>query len=170
METRGFMKDMNRADLLKMRDGGMGNAAIAVSVGCSVKTIYDLIGPQPPEITKRNRREGMARASESRWSKTSVGGYTVERKMKSFMPPREELEEQKKAVLVVKPMKTPIPLHGEYMDYVISADRDLIDVDTSEGRTLMQIQMDKLDLFIAELTAIKNNAGIDKPMKVQFWG
>ena len=89
--------------------------------------------------------------------------------MKSFMH-REEPEEQKKAVLVVKPMKTPIPLHGEYMDYVISAERDLIDVDTHEGRTLMQIQMDKLDLFIAELTAIKNNAGIDKPTKVQFWG
>lgn len=86
------------------------------------------------------------------------------------MPRREEPEEQKKAVLVVKPVKAPILLHGEYMDYVISAERDLIDVDTPEGRTLMQIQMDKLDLFIAELTAIKNNAGIDKPMKVQFWG
>ena len=170
MATRGFMKDMNRADLLKMRDDGMGNAAIAASVGCSTKTIFDIIGSQPPEITRRNRQEGIARAKEARWSKNSEGGYTVERKALSFMPRREEPEEQKKAVLVVKPMKTPIPLHGEYMDYVISAERDLIDVDTPEGRTLMQIQMDKLDLFIAELTAIKNNAGIDKPMKVQFWG
>lgn len=72
--TRGFMKDMNRTDLLKMRDSGMGNAMIAKSVGCSAKTIFDIIGPQPTEITKRNRREGMARASEARRSKSSEGG------------------------------------------------------------------------------------------------
>lgn len=74
--TRGFMKDMNRADLLKMRDDGMGNAAIAAIVGCSTKTIFDIIGSQPPEITRRNRQEGIARAKEARWSKTSEGGGT----------------------------------------------------------------------------------------------
>ena len=31
-----------------VRLGGMGNAAIAKSVGCSTKTIFDIIGAEKP--------------------------------------------------------------------------------------------------------------------------
>lgn len=65
-KNHGFMKDMNRADLLKMRDGGMSNREIAVSLGCSTPVVYQLIGKQPEEITKRCRREGMERWKEER--------------------------------------------------------------------------------------------------------
>ena len=164
--NRGFMKDMNRADLIKMREGGMSNAAIAVSLGCSKATVYHLIGKQPPEISKRNKELGYIAMRKENRAEASEEGRTVVRKMKSFMPRSEE--EPEKAVLVMKPVKMPIPLHGEYMDYVISAERDLIDVDTAEGRTLIQIPADMLETFIAELTAIRNNIGADKPM--QFWG
>ena len=133
-KSRGFMKDMNRADLLSMREGGMGNAAIAKSLGCSKDTVYSIIGKQPEEITRRNRREAAERAREA---KLSEGERVVNRVVKalSYTPKREE----EKAVLVLKPMQVAIPLHGSYMDYTISADRKTVDVDNSLGRTLMQI-------------------------------
>ena len=87
-----------------------------------------------------------------------------ERKALSYTPKRDEA----KAVLVMKPMQVAIPLHGSYMDYTISADRKTVDVDNSEGRTLMQIRAEMLDTFIAELTAIRNN--IDGDGMRQFWG
>lgn len=162
-KSRGFMKDMNRADLLSMREGGMGNAAIAKALGCSTETVYALIGRQPEEITKRNRQEAIKRAQEA---KTSEGGRAVNRLVKalSYTPKCDEA----KAVLVMKPIQIAIPLHGCFMDYTISADRTMIDVDSAEGRTLMQIPAEMLDTFIAELTAIKNNIGGDGMN--HFWG
>lgn len=91
----------------------------------------------------------------------------MERKIHSYMPPRDE-EPAPAAVLVMKPVKMAIPLRGEFMHYVISPDRDLIDVETEGGRALLQVPADKLDTFIAELNAIKKNIGAEKPM--QFWG
>lgn len=161
-----LMCDMDKATLLNMRDGGMSNAEIAVSVGCSKATIYKLIGKQPEDISKRARNAGYARAWEAR-RKPAEGGYTTERKMQSFMPKREEAEPAS-AVLVMKPVKMPIPLRGEFMHYVISPDRDLIDVETEGGRALIQIPAEKLDTFIAELNAIKKNIGAAQPMP--FWG
>jgi hypothetical protein len=55
---RGFMKDMNRSDLLKMREGGMSNKAIAKSLGCSYNTVLELIGKQPKDITSASCRVG----------------------------------------------------------------------------------------------------------------
>lgn len=80
---------------------------------------------------------------------------------------REEPQEDAEpaAVLVVK--RAPIMLSGAFMDYVVAADSKMIDVET-EGRTLMQIPAEKLETFIAELTAISRNIGAEKPM--QFWG
>lgn len=78
-------------------------------------------------------------------------------------------EEPKKCVLVVKALPPmPIPLHGEFMDYVISADRTSVDVETEQGRCLLQIPMEKIDTFIAELNAIKRNAS--SGAAGQFWG
>ena len=86
--------------------------------------------------------------------------------MKSFMPQPEESEQERAAVLAVK--KSPVCLSGAYMCYCVSAERDTVDVETAEGRVLMQIPADKLETFIAELGAIKNNIGAERPM--QFWG
>ena len=58
-------------------------------------------------------------------------------------------------------------LAGSFMDYVVSADSKMIDVE-KEGRTLIQIPTDSLSTFINELAAISRNIGEQKPM--QFWG
>lgn len=58
--SRGFMKDMDKTTLLKMRDDGMTNAEIAVSLGCSKQTIYNLIGSMPPEMRRRIFQENGA--------------------------------------------------------------------------------------------------------------
>ena len=75
-------------------------------------------------------------------------------------------EEPARAVLAVR--NSTINLLGSFMAYCISADRSVIDVETPEGRCLMQIPADKLDQFIDELTAIKKNIN-DKSYK-PFWG
>lgn len=159
------MKDMNRADILAMREGGMGNVAIAQSLVCSTKTVWDLIGAQPKEITNRNRQLGIQRAKEERWSNKREGGYTVERKMKSFMP-HDEPEEETIAALVVK--ASPIWLHGEYMEYTIAADKSRVDVYTGDGAALISVPRDKLKAFIAELQSIEKHIDTCRPM--EFWG
>jgi hypothetical protein len=162
--NRGFMKDMNRADLLKMREGGMSNAAIAVSLGCSKTTVYQLIGKQPPEISKRNKELGYIAMRKENREKPTEEGYTVQRKAPSMMPRREEAPV--KAVLAVR--KSAIQLAGAFSNYTISPDRTLIDVEDASGRVLYQFQADKLDTFIAELTAIQRNIGQAQPM--EMWG
>lgn len=164
-KNRGFMKDMNKSELLKMREGGMSNREIALSLGCSTPVVYQVIGKQPEEISKRCRLEGMARRREM--LQTPPDEKSVEVKMHSYMQTRNE-EPAVPAVLVMKPVKMPIPLRGAFMHYVIAPDRDLIDVETEEGRVLIQIPADQLDTFIAELGAIKKNIGAQQPM--QFWG
>lgn len=160
--THGLISDISKTELLKMREGGMSNAAIAASLGCSKNTVYRAIGAQPREITAKAISEGRLAALHT----PCDGGYTVERKLKSFMPPREE---PAKAVLVVKTLPpAPIPLHGEVMDYTISADRQTVEIENELGRVLMQLPAEKIPTFIEELTAIQKNIGSDKPMP--FWG
>lgn len=50
---RKLLADMDKTQLLNMRDEGMSNAEIARAVGCGYQTIYRAIGKQPLEITKR---------------------------------------------------------------------------------------------------------------------
>ena len=161
MNKRGFMKDMNREDLFKMRDSGMSNKAIAVALGCSYQTVLELIGKQPKDITSASCRVAQLAAHMP-----SKGGYTVERKMKSFKSQREEADEPVKAVLAVK--KTPIRLSGAFMHYTICPGREMVDVETEEGRTLIQVSADMLGTFIEELTAIQKN--MNTAQSVPFWG
>lgn len=161
MYKRGFMKDMNREDLFKMRDSGMSNKAIAVALGCSYQTVLELIGKQPKDITSNSCRVAKLAAHMP-----SEGGYTVERKMQSFKPQRKEADEPVKAVLAVK--KTPIRLSGAFMHYTICPGREMIDVETEEGRTLIQVPADMLGTFIEELTAIQKN--MNTAQSVPFWG
>ena len=72
-------------------------------------------------------------------------------------------------MLVVKPTEPqPVNLHGTFMDYYIPADRSRIDVETAEGRCLMQIPAEMLDTLIEELNAIRNNIGSEQVLP--FWG
>ena len=163
--NRGFMKDMDKTTLLKMREDGMTNAEIAVSLGCSKQTIYNIIGPMPAEMRKRIFRENGTRNLKAAKERRE-GGYTVERKMQSYMPKSEKPEpEQAEAVLAVK--RAPVMLSGAFMDYVVSADSKSVEVE-KEGRVLMQIPAENLTTFIKELAAISRNIGEQKPM--QFWG
>lgn len=163
----GLISDISKDELLKMREGGMSNVAIAKSIGVSKNTVYRLIGAQPKEMTSRARSESMSRIRAEQAAAVREGGYTVERKMKSFMTKREA--EPVKAVLVMKSVPpAPIPLHGEVMDYTISADRQTVEIENELGRVLMQLPAEKIPTFIEELTAIQKNIGSEKPMA--FWG
>ena len=150
---RSFIKDLPKTELLKMREDGMSNADIANSLHCSVSTIKNLIGVQPKEMTLANRRAGQIARRMDGTPVTTL----------SMIEPPKAIAEPAKAVLVVKTLPPmPIPLHGECMDYCISPDKKMIDIETHEGRCLMQIPADKLDTFIAELNAIKANIGEEK--------
>lgn len=160
---------MDKATLLKMRgedENGMSNKEIADALHVNVSTIYNLIGKQPDWITKKNREAGYVKMAQSKRLFPDEGGHSVKRKMQSFMPQREE---PVKAVLVMKSLPPqPIPLHGEFMDYVIDAERKSVDVETEQGRVLLNVPADKLGMFIEELQAIQKNIGSEKPMP--FWG
>lgn len=161
-KCHGFISDMDKTELLAMREQGMSNREIAEAVGCHFNTITKLIGPQPKEITSRVIHEGWKKRIDRRMDGTPAaepvrGGAAV----------REE--EPKRAVLAVKPTEPqPINLHGTFMDYHIQADRSRIDVETAEKRCLMQIPAEMLDTLIDELNAIRNNIGSDTVLP--FWG
>lgn len=160
--SHGLISDISKAELLKMRDGGMSNAAIAASLGCSKNSVWRLIGAQPKEISRQSMREAYrARTAPA----SSEGGYTVERKAMSFMPKLPD-PEPVKAVLTVK--RRDIQLAGAYMHYTVAADGSCVDVETEQGNVLISVPKDKLDAFIEELAAIKNHIGDVKPM--EFWG
>lgn len=162
--SRGFMKDMDKTTLLKMRDEeGMSINEMVAAVGCSKSTLYRILGPMPPEERVKRQSAG---GKKGGWNarKEREGGYTVERKAPSMMPQREA--EPVKAVLAVK--KAPIRLSGAFMHYTICPGREMIDVETEEGRTLIQVPADMLGTFIEELTAIQKN--INTAQSVPFWG
>ena len=162
--SRGFMKDMDKTTLLKMRDEeGMSLNEMVAAVGCSKSTLYRILGPMPPEErVKRQSAGGKKGGCNAR--KEREGGYTVERKAPSMMLQREA--EPVKAVLAVK--KTDTHLTGTYKNYVVAADRSCIDVETDDGRTLLNIPADMLGTFIEELTTIQKN--MNTVQSVQFWG
>lgn len=161
--TYGFMKDMDKTALLKMREEGLSNLQIARKIACSPTTIYNLIGRQPTWMTERDRNAGF-----ERWRAKRMDGTPMPASVSPSGDAVRE-EEPKKCVLVVKSLPPmPIPLHGEFMDYIISADRTSVDVETEQGRCLLQIPMEKIDTFIAELEAIKRNAS--SGAAGQFWG
>lgn len=160
---------MDKTTLLRMRDEeGMTLNQIAIAVGCSKATISKILGPMTPEERHRRKVENGKKSCEIRWGKPIEGGYSVERKANSFMPQREQ-EEPKRAVLVMKTIAPqPIPLHGEFMDYTISPDRQTVDVETEQGRCLMQIPIERIGMFIDELDAIRRNAASGQALP--FWG
>lgn len=159
---RKLLADIDKTQLLRMRDEGMSNEEIALRVGCGYQTIYRAIGKQPKEITSRRQSESHVMIAGT--ARTSEGGYTVERKAPSLMPQREEKPVE--AVLVVK--KAPLRLHGACFDYTLDERRKTVEVETEEGRVLLIMETDKLGRFIEELQAIRKN--MDKAQMAPFWG
>lgn len=65
-KTKEFMKDMDKITLLHMRDDdGMTYAEMAAALGCSKKTLINILGPMTPEERKRRRLEGIKRSLEA---------------------------------------------------------------------------------------------------------
>lgn len=74
-KTRGFMKDMDKTVLLRMRDDeGMTYAEMATALGCSKTTLISILGPMSPEERARRKAEGARRAREARMRKSPEGG------------------------------------------------------------------------------------------------
>ena len=71
---RKLMADMDKTQLLNMREEGMSNAEIAQAVGCCSVTILKLIGKQPDWITQKNRTAGYSAMAQTKREKYSEGG------------------------------------------------------------------------------------------------
>ena len=71
---RKLLADMDKTQLLNMRANDMSNAEIAVAVGCSPTTIYKAIGPMPPEMLSKKRREAGAMGGRAKVGTRSEGG------------------------------------------------------------------------------------------------
>ena len=57
--SRGFMKDMDKTTLLKMRDEeGMSINEMVAAVGCSKSTLYRILGPMPTEERVKRQSAG----------------------------------------------------------------------------------------------------------------
>ena len=69
---RKLLADMDKTQLLRMRDEGMSNEEIALRVGCSYQTIYRAIGKQPDHISARRKSEGYVMIAGT--ARTSEGG------------------------------------------------------------------------------------------------
>ena len=72
--NRKLLADMDKTQLLKMRDEGMSNKEIAQAVGCCDVTIRKLIGRQPDWITQKNKATGYAAMAKTKREKRSEGG------------------------------------------------------------------------------------------------
>lgn len=71
---RKLLADMDKTQLLRMRDEGMSNAEIASAVGCCDVTLRKLIGKQPDWITQKNRETGHRAMAKTKREKYSEGG------------------------------------------------------------------------------------------------
>ena len=61
---RSVLKDIDKTTMIKMREDGMANRDIAQSIGCSVTTIYNILGKQPDGIRANRRTKAAAQESE----------------------------------------------------------------------------------------------------------
>lgn len=149
-----------RDEMLRMRnEDEMSNQQIADALHISYWAVRNEIGPQPDHITLRSRQATAANARVY-----STYGRAGTRKAQEA----DEEKVPKKAVLVMRVEKHPIPLRGAFKDYLISADRETVTVMTQSGDVEVNVPVDDLGAFIDELTAIKNNIGAEMPP--QFWG
>ena len=64
-KSHGFIKDMDKTELLKMREDGMTNKQIANALGCSPWSIINLIGKQPEWMTEQSIKEGREKRKQT---------------------------------------------------------------------------------------------------------
>lgn len=127
---RGLLKDIDIETLYSMRRNDMSNAEIASSLGVSVSTIYNIIGPQPKGLRKRTERKSKI-ASEA-----DVG----------------KIEHEPIACLVV--MNRNLELAGAYGKYVVDVAGGIVNITNAVGQT-MSVRKDQLEDLVNELNAIK---------------
>lgn len=138
--THGFIKDMDKTALLKMREEGLSNQQIANRVGCSNSSIRNLIGSQPKEMTLKNRVEGRARQAQGI---------------------------RKGIVFKARQIPHPLDLEGAFLNYWISADRSNIELRDEYGVALMVVKREELGQLVTELRAIHKN--IDRDVNAKAW-
>lgn len=55
-QDTGYAVRVPTADMLALREQGLDNRQIAAALGVSRYTVHKRIGPQPPAVSKANRR------------------------------------------------------------------------------------------------------------------
>lgn len=168
-KTHGFYKDLDKAELLRMREEGMSDSQIGAKLGVSYSTVYDLIGPMPAEMRAWKRKEFGAMGGRKSGANRAAALEIEETPVQETIEAPEEIkptEPERKRVLAVKPSE--LHLWGDFGCYTVTEKRDQIDVENSEGRVLLNIPAEKLDVFIEELQAIARNLAGSK-QRVEMW-
>lgn len=135
MRGRALYKDMDRSELLAMREQGMSNREIADSVAVSYQTIYKLIGKQPQEMNAYTRRCGKASPKLH------------------AMPAEEETHE---ACLTIH--RPALEICGNKWKYRAKLGQGMIEVFTAQDVMPVAVDIEDLPRIIKELQAIVRNA------------
>lgn len=169
-KSHGLYADMNKDELLKMRsERFMSNSQIAHELGVSQSTIYNLIGPMPKEMLREKRKEWGYKGALVKYGRDYQNTPEEEPAtpaLAAIRPEPPKPEEKSKPALAIKP--SVLQLWGDFGHYTISEARDMIDVENGEGRVLINVPADKLDTFIAELSAISRNIAGSRS-HVEMW-
>lgn len=139
--ARCLLKDLNKSELLQMREQGMSNRDIANVLGCSYQTIRRAIGNQP--FAKRRN-------------------YYYDAPMKTPTK-QEEPQEVHEAALAVQ--RSALRLKGLFGEYEISDDGQTIEVTAPFNIVL---NAEEIATFIKELQAIERNIDKVQP-KLEMW-
>lgn len=163
-KSHGYYADLNKDELLKMRsERFMSNSQIAHELGVSQSTIYNLIGAMPKEMLREKRKEWGYKGALIKYgydyqnppTEDPAAQETAIPAPAAIQPELPKAEERIKPALALKP--SVLQLWGDFGHYTISEARDRIDVENEEGRVLIAVPAEKLDAFIAELSAISRN-------------
>ena len=128
---KALYKDMDRAELLKMREQGMSNQEIADALSVHYSTVLNLIGKQPRGI---------------RSSRNYIGYCGI--------APKEE--EAHEACLTIK--RPAMEICGNKWKYRASVGQNMIEVFTAPDVMPVTVDVEDLPQIIKELQAIVRNA------------
>lgn len=131
-----LLRDMDIENLYSMRREGMSNKEIAQSLGISYGYVLQLIGKQPKDLTSKAISEGRCASCAPTPAKEEP-------------PPSPCLEVVERS----------INLNGLFGQYFVSVDKRTVLVSFREDDELVcfNLDMDKLEILIEELEAVKRN-------------
>ena len=128
-----ILKDVGIGELLRMREEGMSNQEIADSLDVGYQTILRLIGKQPAGTRK------------------SCPDRTPRRKVTHSETARPTQDVSAQACLVVQDRT--VMLKGTFAAYEIPVRKKCVEISCEHGN--VSVPFDKLDDFVAELSAIR---------------